>query len=246
METHYRLVASGLTDTGLRRTSNEDSFFTHCESGFFLVADGMGGAAAGEIASKIFRDVACKTIPLRLQRTEKEAVTLIKKIFLEANVKIREHILDNPDHDGMGCTAELLLFHDHGYAIGHIGDSRTYRLRHDHFNRLTRDHSLIQEQVESGIISRNEARTHRLRNVIFKAVGVNEQLEIDIIRGRFVRGDFFMLCSDGLSDMISDKDIENILCGKGPLKDLTDQLVTKAKHAGGRDNITVVLVEVKA
>lgn len=245
MGTNFRLVARGLTDTGLRRTNNEDSFLVHSTAGFFLVSDGMGGAAAGEIASRIFTDTAGQTILSQEHRTEEEAVFLIKKTFLDANASIRNHIQDIPEHNGMGCTADLLLFHDHGFALGHIGDSRTYRLRHGHLTLLTKDHSLIQDQLDQGMISKAEATEHRLRNVIIKAVGIKDQLEIDIIRGRCIAEDLFLLCSDGLTDMVSEEDIKNILLNNKSLIDRTTLLIEQAKTGGGRDNITVVLVGVE-
>ncbi len=245
MEMSFSLSASGLTDIGLQRTNNEDSFLSHSEAGYFLVADGMGGAAAGEIASRIFTETAERIISLSKNRTEEKAVELIKSIFLEANAKIRAHIRDTSDHEGMGCTADLLIFHTNGFSVGHIGDSRTYRLRNGRLTRLTKDHSLLQDQIDQGLISSEEARTHRLRNVISKAVGVNEKLEIDIVRGHSFGGDLFLLCSDGLSDMVSDEDIEKILLNSDSLNSRTQRLLKQAIAGGGRDNITMVLVGVE-
>lgn len=245
MEKHFSLSASGLTDIGLQRTNNEDSFLSNSEAGYFLVADGMGGAAAGEIASRIFTETTERIIPLSKNRTEEKAVELIKNIFLAANAKIRAHIRDTSDHEGMGCTADLLIFHTHGFTLGHIGDSRTYRLHNGHLTRLTKDHSLIQDHIDKGLISSEEARTHRLRNVISKAVGVKEKLEVDIVRGHFFSGDLFLLCSDGLSDMVSDEDIKNILLNSNSLNSRTNLLLEQAMAGGGRDNITMVLVGVE-
>ena len=245
MEMSFSLSASGLTDIGLQRPNNEDSFLSHSEAGYFLVADGMGGAAAGEIASRIFTETTERIIPLSKNRTEEKAVELIKNSFLEANAKIRAHIRDISDHEGMGCTADLLVFHTHGFALGHIGDSRTYRLRNGHLTRLTKDHSLIQDHIDQGLISSEEARTHRLRNVISKAVGVKEKLEIDIIRGHCFGGDLFLLCSDGLSDMVSDEDIAKILLNSDSLNNRIKLLLEQALAGGGLDNITMVLVGVE-
>jgi serine/threonine protein phosphatase PrpC len=240
-----KLSAGGLTDTGLHRPGNEDSFLVRCEAGCFLVADGMGGAAAGEVASRIFADTAAQRITRQEGRTAEEAVVLLKETFIAANTHIRTHVQDTPDHGGMGCTAELLLFHDHGFVLGHIGDSRTYRLRQGDFARLTKDHSLVQEQVDQGLISKVEAQTHRLRNVIIRAVGVNEQLKIDIIRGGFRAGDLFLLCSDGLTDMVADDAIKEVLLTGESLADRTNRLIEQANSGGGRDNITAVLVQVE-
>ncbi|WP_339137062.1 MAG: Stp1/IreP family PP2C-type Ser/Thr phosphatase [Candidatus Electrothrix sp. GW3-4] len=240
-----RLSAHGLTDTGLCRTSNEDSWFVRCEAGCFLVADGMGGAAAGEIASRIFMRIAEQAGGHPAERTREEAITQLKESFITANAAIRKHVAKHPDHRGMGCTAELLLVHERGFVLGHIGDSRVYRLRQGHLARLTKDHSLVQEQVDQGLISQDEARTHRLRNVIIRAVGVNEQLEIDIIQGGLQAGDLFLLCSDGLTDMVADDVMQDILLSQAALPEQAAQLIEQANTGGGRDNITVVLVRVE-
>lgn len=244
MEMNFKVSASGLTDIGLHRSCNEDSFFIDRDAGCFLVADGMGGAAAGEIASRIFADKAAGLILQSENQSENNAVALIKKIFLSANAKIRNHILHNPDHRGMGCTADLLLFHNNGFALGHVGDSRSYRLRQGQLTRLTKDHSLVQDQLDQGLISIDEARTHRLRNVISRAVGIEDQLKVDIIRGQCLAEDLFLLCSDGLTDMVPEELISKILLSKESLPQRSALLIERAKANGGRDNITVVLVEI--
>ncbi len=244
METRFKVFASGSSDVGLRRTSNEDSFFISVEDGCFLVADGMGGAAAGEIASRIFTETAGRLANIPGNRSEADSVAMAKQIFLKANAEIRKHIRNTPKHTGMGCTAELLLLHDSGFVLGHIGDSRSYRLRKGQLTLLTRDHSLVQEQVDQGLISREEAKKHRLRNVISRAIGVKDELEVDLIRGQYAPGDLFLLCSDGLTDMTDETSIAEILQNGAPLTDRCCSLVELAKRGGGRDNITVVLMEV--
>lgn len=241
-----RLSAYGLTDTGLHRASNEDSWLVRCEAGCFLVADGMGGAAAGEVASRIFLHIAEQMDGPPDERSREQAVAQLKESFIAANTAIRKHIAEYPEHTGMGCTAELLLTYDGGFALGHIGDSRAYRLRMGYLARLTKDHSLVQEQVDQGLISKEEARTHRLRNVISRAVGVHENLEIDIIQGGLQAGDLFLLCSDGLSDMVSDDELCNILLCPVGLADKAARCIEQANAGGGRDNITVVLVLVES
>ncbi len=244
MQTNYTLSASGATDPGLRRTNNEDTFVVDPDCGFFLVADGMGGAAAGEVASQHFKESATRRIFSGQERSEAEASSLVKQTFLEANSAIIEHARQHPDHSGLGCTAELILFHNKGFVLGHIGDSRTYRLKNGQLKRLTKDHSLVQDQLDQGIINEEDARTHRLRNVIHKAVGIEEQLEIDLVRGRCFAGDIFLLCSDGLSDMVGDRLLEAAIKEPDPLQQRVQHLITLAKEGGGRDNITAVLIEV--
>jgi protein phosphatase len=144
----------------------------------------------------------------------------------------------------MGCTAELLKFIDQVYVIGHVGDSRVYLFRQGQLKQITKDHSLVQEQVEQGLISAIEARTSTLRHQILRAVGITDSLAVDFIKGRILPGDIFLLCSDGLSDMIEDSIIQQELSLPITLQQKTDTLIQSAKAAGGHDNITVILCEV--
>ena len=144
----------------------------------------------------------------------------------------------------MGCTAELLAFSDEGFILGHIGDSRTYRLRKDHLEQLTQDHTIVQQQFEEGLISSDQIKQHPLRNVIFRAVGIKEELALDLIFGKISVEDIFLLCSDGLTDMIPDDQIQEILCSDSDLHHKTEELIETAKVAGGIDNITVVLAAI--
>jgi protein phosphatase len=144
----------------------------------------------------------------------------------------------------MGCTAELLTFFDQIYVIGHVGDSRVYLFRQGQLRQITKDHSLVQEQLEQGLISTIEARKHSLRHLILRAVGINDSLAVDFIKGRTLPGDIFLLCSDGLSDMIDDSIIQQALFLPANLQQKTDTLIQSAKSAGGYDNITVILCEV--
>ena len=144
----------------------------------------------------------------------------------------------------MGCTAELFSFYGMNYILGHVGDSRTYLLRQGKLRQITRDHSLIQDQIDEGLVSPAEARTHALRNVIVRAVGVEEALPVDLVRGKSQPGDIFLLCSDGLTDMLADDQIQELLSlSLSPLEKV-EKLVEAAKSAGGYDNITVALCEV--
>ena len=144
----------------------------------------------------------------------------------------------------MGCTAELLAFSDEGFILGHIGDSRTYRLRKGHLEQLTQDHTIVQQQFEEGLISSDQIKQHPLRNVIFRAVGIKEELALDLIFGKISVEDIFLLCSDGLTDMIPDDQIQEILCSDSDLQRKAEELIETAKAAGGIDNITVVLAAI--
>ncbi len=236
-----KIAFVGKTDVGLKRTNNEDAFVVKSALRFCLAADGMGGAAAGELASSIFAETAKKVFAGSVDRTEKEAISLVKKSFASANRRILDHVGRNKSHEGMGCTAELLVFYNSGYALGHIGDSRTYRLRQGALKQLTQDHSFVQDQINQGLISLEEAKNHHLRNVILRAVGVSDKLSLDILKGKILQGDLFLLCSDGLTDMVEDSKIQQVLSAPTPLPQKADELIDAAKSAGGNDNITVVL-----
>jgi len=234
----------GKTDIGLKRKNNEDVFVVSPELDFCLTADGMGGAAAGELASKIFADATQDIFTGNTDRSHKEVLYRIQKAFRDANENILEHVIQNTSHKGMGCTAELLAFSDEGFIVGHIGDSRTYRLRKGHLEQLTQDHTMVQQQFEEGLISSDQIKQHPLRNVIYRAVGIKEELALDLIIGKIFTEDLFLLCSDGLTDMIPDEQIREILCTTTDISRKAEELIETAKIAGGTDNITVALVTV--
>jgi len=238
-----KIESIGKTDVGLIRKNNEDAFCVHLENGFYLVADGMGGAAAGEYASKIFVEAAIETFSSINTGIEEEIIEKIQRSFWAANSKILEHTKKNPQHKGMGCTAELLAFSDGRFILGHMGDSRTYQFRNSQFKQLTKDHSLIQDQIDQGLIEADQAISHSMRNVILRAVGVDENLELDIIRGNAFAGDLYLLCSDGLTDMVDDTSIAKVLSTQAGLTNKVEMLIDLAISAGGKDNITVVLAE---
>ena len=233
---------AGKTNVGLKRSSNEDTFIIKGELGFCLVADGLGGAAAGELASRFFADATVDIFQQATDMNENKVVERIQNSFRLANDRIRDHVMRNPSHKGMGCTAELMAFSDQGFVIGHLGDSRTYRFRNGLLKQLTHDHSFIQEQVDKSLITEENARRHPLRNVILKAVGINESLALDLIRGRTYPEDQFLLCSDGLTDMVEDITIGKVFKLPIPANKKVDQLIELALSGGGKDNITVVFI----
>ncbi len=237
-------IFCGKTDIGLRRSNNEDAFIISPELGFCLAADGMGGAAAGELASKIFADTVLEIFADSTDQSEKEILYRVKKAFSFANEKILDDATQNPNHEGMGCTAELLAFFEDGFALGHVGDSRTYRFRSGQLRQLTQDHTIVQQQIEEGLISSENIRNHPLRNVILRALGQERELALDLLRGKILPGDLFLLCSDGLTDMVQDDQIQEILSSDIDIHRKADKLVESAKAAGGKDNITVVLVAI--
>jgi PPM family protein phosphatase len=238
------ISCAGQSDVGLRRTNNEDALVVEPGAGLFVVADGMGGAASGEVASQIFADTAREVFFASEARSDEAASALVQKAFLLANERILVRATQDRECMGMGCTAELLALYDGNYILGHVGDSRTYVLRQGKMRQMTRDHSLIQERIDEGLISPIEARTHALRNVIVRAVGVNEALPVDLIKGTSQPGDIYLLCSDGLTDMLVDDQIQELLSLSLSVYEKAGKLVEAASQAGGYDNITVALCEV--
>lgn len=238
------IISFAKSDVGLKRSNNEDAFVLKPELGLFVVADGMGGAASGEVASRIFSDTALEVFSGVSKRSEADTVEAIQKTFQLAHEKILFSSQQNPIHKGMGCTAEVVAFYNNNYVIGHVGDSRTYLFRQGQLRQITRDHSLVQEQIDQGLISTLEARTHSLKHVILRAVGTNETLALDIIKGKSLPGDIFLLCSDGLTDMVEDDVIQQSLAPSLNLDKKVERLIDSAKSAGGYDNITVLLCEV--
>lgn len=234
----------GRTDVGIRRTNNEDVFVVLPESGAAAVIDGMGGQASGEVASALFAETVREFFAIATVRDPDAAADLVAESFRAANERIFGMSAREPLHRGMGCTAELLVFHEDGYVLGHVGDSRSYLFRQGVLSQITKDHSLIQEHVDNGLITPSEARNHAFKNVILRAVGVEDTLAMDLLRGECRSGDLFLLCSDGLSDMVDDEGIRNILDRPSTLSEKADRLIEMAKIAGGRDNITVVVCEV--
>jgi protein phosphatase len=237
-----RISFHGLTDVGLKRSNNEDMLAMEPSLGYWAVADGMGGEAAGEVASRIFietaHEVFSRGVPDAMPKD------LVGAVFGSANAKIISQAKEHREYDGMGCTAELITYHGEDYHLGHVGDSRTYIYRNGQLRQITRDHSFVQDQVDKGLITREEARTHAYKNLILRAVGVNEGFAIDFIKGRVLDGDLFLLCTDGLTDMVDDPVIQETLSLPRDLRSKVEKLVELAKLGGGKDNVTLVLCQV--
>jgi PPM family protein phosphatase len=239
------IIFRGRTDVGLVRPNNEDTFLIDDNCAYCLVADGMGGAAAGETASRLFEQSAREVFSDYAKAADQQVMDRVQAVFQIANNRILDHVVRHPAHQGMGCTAELLAFSSAGFIIGHMGDSRTYRFRQGNLKQLTKDHSLVQEHIDKGLITPEQARHHSMRNIILRAVGVRPAPALDTLRGPIFSGDIFLLCSDGLTDMVDDEDIAAVLGSGEDLQTKVDQLVESAKTAGGKDNVTVVLSEVR-
>ena len=243
-QTMTTIETAGVTDVGLRRSTNEDAFVIMPEQLVVAVADGMGGAAAGEVASSIFVSAVSEHFAASNAASEDVAYRLVQQVFSVANNRMIEHVTRNPHDSGMGCTAELLTFAGGRYIIGHVGDSRIYLYRNGELRQLTKDHSLVQMQLDEGMITAEAARVHPRKNIVLRAVGMEKDIPLDILRGNLLPGDLFLLCSDGLSDMIEDAEMAAILFATFTLAQKAEQLVESAKKAGGKDNITVILSHV--
>ena len=222
------------TDTGKRRRRNEDAFVL--APPLFAVADGMGGAQAGEVASKLAAAALEDTDPGRLSGPEKVA-----SLIQEANRRVHERSSVDPATSGMGTTMTVALVEDGDVVIGHVGDSRAYLVRNHAIEQLTEDHSLVNELLKTGKLSPEEAETHPQRSVITRAVGTDPDVDVDSFVVDTQDGDLFLICSDGLTDMVDDDHILDTVDKYGEnLERLTKQLVTAANRSGGEDNITVV------
>lgn len=238
-----RFILFGKTDQGLRRKKNEDTFLVNENKGFCLVADGIGGAAEGDIASQMFASTAQEVFSKK-QDTDDIEFELVQNTFQIANDSILRYAENNSARKGMGCTAELLTFGSNRFVLGHMGDSRTYRLRRGNLKQLTTDHSLVQEQLDQGMITEAEASHHSFKNVISRAVGIKKNPSLDILRGKIISGDLFLLCSDGLTDMLEDALIEKHLDSRTGIKEKVENLIHEANANGGKDNISVVLAQI--
>lgn len=243
MVTSLQLAACSKTDRGMVRSQNEDVCLANVEQRCFMVADGMGGSAGGEVASALFHKVVSEIFSSENPRSFEESLARVKRCFSLANTKILEQATDNPVLAGMGCTAELLTLHENMFVLGHVGDSRTYRFYDDTLQQITKDHSLVQQQLDRGVISRGQAEKSRFKNILLQAVGTKSQLTVDITSGQILPATLFLLCTDGLHSMVGEKEIGPVLNYDAPLDLRAQMLVNMANDAGGKDNISVTLVE---
>jgi PPM family protein phosphatase len=255
MSLRSKLRCVGLTDTGKVREHNEDTIAFDADIGLLVLADGMGGYNAGEVASGI----AVKTI-LNLVRESVDRQDLrtldresgmsrpsiiLRDAIHRANKIIYQTARTQPNCEGMGTTVVSMLFFDNRASIAHVGDSRLYRLRSDKFEQVTMDHSLLQELVDRGFYSAEEAQRAANKNYVTRALGVEPNVDVEVQEVPVQKGDFYALCSDGLSDMVEDDDMHLTLTTFGAnLDTVAKQLIQLANDNGGRDNISVVMANV--
>jgi len=237
-----RYTAAALTDRGRKRPTNEDAFGFSVEHGVYVVCDGMGGAAAGEIASSIAVDEILRRLTAH-REPEASLPEVAGKAVSAANEAVFTRAQRNQRLNGMGTTMVALVVEERRAWVLNVGDSRAYRMREGRFEQVTLDHSLVEEQVRMGRMSQSEALRSPLRNVITRALGTQNYVTADCFELEAEVGDVFMLCSDGLTRELSDEDIAAILkCNLG-LEDRCARLIAAAKQAGGHDNITCLLVQ---
>jgi protein phosphatase len=253
MDLSQALQVAYRSDAGMVRRHNEDSVFVSAADGLAILADGMGGYNGGEVASamatSLLSDGLRKALAAaRLRGSGRDPAALREAIAAEiarANGAIYEAAQRQPEYAGMGTTLVLAHFHDDAMVVAHIGDSRLYRFRADRLEQLTRDHSLLQEQIDIGMITPEDARLSQNRNLVTRALGVDPVVEAEIRDYDALPGDVYLLCSDGLNDMVEESDILHRLCV--PDRDLertAADLVQMANDRGGRDNVSVILLRV--
>jgi len=230
-----------MSDIGLVRGTNEDSYI--CEPPhLFVVADGMGGHVAGEIASKLAATTISRYIEENAGVNNYEE--LLKQAIIQANTSIYQLSQSKEDFNGMGTTVTAVYVDGDTLYWGHVGDSRIYLLRSREFSQITNDHSLVWELVQSGNITRAEAQIHPKRNMLTRAVGTSCLIKIDTGVLIWESGDILLMCTDGLTNMVSEQDIYNLIKdGQGNFQSIVQQLIVQAKKAGGFDNITTILLK---
>jgi serine/threonine protein phosphatase PrpC len=233
----------GMTDVGNVRERNEDAFYISPDFRLFVVADGLGGHAAGEVASALAVDAVRQTMldPDGKLHAGRDVKVMLVEAFGQSHAFIRAHAIDHPECAGMGTTLIVAVVQGDRLTVAHVGDVRGYRHGRDGLARLTMDHSIVARMVREGSLSEAEAAWHPLRNSLYKVVGDHQKSRPDVACCDITPGEFLLLCSDGLWNEVSDGMIANILEQAGTVRELVTALVDRANDAGGRDNITAVL-----
>jgi len=246
----------GLTDTGKVREHNEDTIAFDADIGLLVLADGMGGYNAGEVASGIAVKTILNLVRESVDRQDLRAVDresgmsrpsiILRDAIHRANKIIYQTARTQPNCEGMGTTVVSMLFFDNRASIAHVGDSRAYRLRDNRFEQMTLDHSLLQELVDRGFYSQQEAQRATNKNYVTRALGVEQNVEVEIHEQPAQKSDYYVLCSDGLSDMIEDEDIHlTISTFSANLDTVAKQLIQLSNDNGGRDNVSVIMAHVE-
>lgn len=249
-----KITSFGGTDPGKKRSNNEDAFLLKDEAGLYAVADGVGGHEGGEVASRIAVEVLAEAVPDLMgegdrtppagtARTVDAEVSALRYAITLSNREIRQAIDHDPALSGMATTLTALFLKKGRAFLAHIGDSRAYLLRSGKLKQLTEDHSVVAEQVRSGLLTPEQARRSRNRNMITRALGIGDDLSADLAAHPVQKNDTFLLCTDGLTEMVDDREINSILATSSP-RDAVRKLLDAANARGGADNITAVVVRV--
>lgn len=250
-----KLKACGLSDVGRSRSHNEDSMKIDVDRGLFLVADGMGGHGHGDVASRVAVEAIVKHMEAAYERWDqgdgldeegqRQVGVELEYSIHAAHRSVVDAVTEDQTLAGMGTTVVGLAAANGAVVVAHVGDSRAYRLRGESLELMTDDHTWVNEQVKAGYLSPEQARSHPLKSVVTRAVGGDHQVEVDSSEIPTSTGDLFLVCSDGLTTMLSDDEIHDLLTDRGSLEDHCQRLVGLANDKGGVDNITVILVEIE-
>ena len=240
-----RFSCAARTDVGVVRSGNEDSYMMASDRGLFVVADGMGGHAAGEVASEMAARMVAEEFRPARGMTDDELMAQMVGAIRAANAAIFRRTLQEHDKRGMGTTTTALNLLPRRYLIGQVGDSRAYLLRGNVLTQLTKDHSYVQEQVDAGRLTPEAARTHPYANVITRCVGSSGDVVPDLYFGTLEAEDLLLLASDGLTGMLDDEDVAEVMRSGLPLEEMVDKLIADANRRGGLDNITTILVRIE-
>ena len=239
----------GITDIGMQRKENQDRIYMPAindDTKLFIVADGMGGANAGGVASSMAIEYVKQLILEKFDEVKEDRIflqDLIKDAIIGANKYIYEKSLENEQYSGMGTTIVVAIVYKGKVFIGHVGDSRIYRIRKHIIRQLTKDHSYVQILVQNGTITREEAENHPQKNMLVKALGCEETVEPDVMVKGFLKDDILLMCTDGLTNLIKVNEIyEEVINGKDDLVSTCNNLISHSKKNGGYDNISVILI----
>ena len=255
MSLRNKIRAVQLTDTGRVREHNEDAIGSNMDAGLLVLADGMGGYNAGEVASGIAVKTVLEFVAEACQREQRAALDaesrlmrqtiILRDAITRANKIIHQTARSQPQCEGMGTTIAACLFHDNRVSLAHVGDSRIYRLRRNRLEQLTMDHSLLQELVDRGYYSQEEAARSTNRNYVTRALGVEAAVQVELQEDEVQPEDVYLLCSDGLPDMVEDEDIHlTISTFSANLDVVGQQLIQLSNDHGGKDNVSVILAQV--
>ena len=240
-----RFTCAALTDVGIVRSGNEDNYLMLADRGVFIVADGMGGHAAGEVASEMAVRIIAEEIGSLRGVPDDEASARMRSAIRAANDAIFDRTLSEHDKRGMGTTVTVMALLPQRYLLGQVGDSRAYLLRDGKILQITKDHSYVQEQVDAGLLTPEQARVHPYSNVITRCVGASIDVAADVYFGPLQTGDIVLLASDGLTGMLEDEQLARILTSEGGPQKWVDRMIVEANRRGGLDNITAIIVRIE-